>query len=166
MAKLTVDGLDDLILSFQEIEEIPDDILNEMLDAEAEIVAPAIREEAAKLGMYDGYSQKENRNSRTDKYYWRGPQVKSYSTGELARSVRVGKMKTQKGVRQKYIYFAGSRKRGKKTVRNSEIAFLNEYGTRNINQRNFIWVAIKKTEDAAVKASAAVYDKWLKSKNL
>ena len=142
MAQLSFYGLDELMLSMREIAEIPDEVQDEMLDAEAQIVAEAIRG-----GI-------------------RSEQTESYSTGELARSVKVGKVKAVKGQRQKYIYFAGSRKRGKTRTRNAEIAFLNEYGTRTINQRNFVWVANKKAEAAAVQAAAAVYNRWLESKGL
>ena len=165
MAKMSVNGLDDLMLSLEEIAEIPEDVVAAMLDAEAEIVAPEIRKEAAKLGMYSGYDTHGNSRDTTPDNTLLG-QERSYSTGELARSVKVGKMKTKNAQRQKYIYFSGSRKRGKSRVKNSEIAFLNEYGTRTINARNFIWVAIERVKDQAVKASAKVYDEFLKSKNL
>ena len=164
MAQLSFSGLDELMLSMREIAEIPDEVQDEMLDAEAQIVAEAIRGEAAKLGMYSGYNT--HNNSRLNAGGIRSEQTESYSTGELARSVKVGKVKAVKGQRQKYIYFAGSRKRGKTRTRNAEIAFLNEYGTRTINQRNFVWVANKKAEAAAVQAAAAVYNRWLESKGL
>ncbi len=166
MAKLSVDGLDGLILSLEEVAAIPDDVVNKMLEAEAQIVAPAIREEANKLGMYSGYGTEDGNFRNTSDTNTLPGQVRSYSTGKLARSVKIGKMKVKGAQRQKYVYFAGSRKRGKQRVKNSEIAFLNEYGTRTINARNFVFVAISKVTDQAVKASAAVYDKWLKEKGL
>lgn len=164
MAQLSFSGLDELMLSMREIAEIPDEVQDRMLDAEAQIVAEAIRGEAAKLGMYDGYDT--NNNGRDNAGGYLSGQTKSYSTGELARSVKVGKVKIVKGKRQKYIYFAGSRTRGKTRTRNAEIAFLNEYGTRTINARNFVWVATKKSEAAATEAAAAVYNRWLESKGL
>lgn len=166
MAKLSVNGLDGLISDFKGIAELPDDIVAEMLDAEASIVAPAIQKEASELGMYSGYASAAGNERDTSETNYLPGQTRSYSTGELARSLRVGKMKTQKGVRQKYIYFSGKRKRGKTEIRNSEIAFFNEYGSRNINARNFIWVAIHKVESPAVEAAAKIYDEFLKSKNL
>lgn len=164
MAQLSFSGLDELMLSMREIAEIPDEVQDEMLEAEAQIVAEAIRGEAAKLGIgYDAKNENERHTSETNKL---PGQTQNYATGGLARSVKVGKVKAVKGQRQKYIYFAGSRKRGKTRTRNAEIAFLNEYGTRTINARGFVKAAHKKVEAAAVQAAAAVYNRWLESKGL
>lgn len=166
VARLSVSGLEGLISDFESISELPDEIANAMMDAEAAVVAPAIRKEAAELGMYSGYASAVGNDRNTSATNYLPGQERSYSTGELARSLRVGKMKVQKNVRQKYIYFSGKRKRGKNEIRNSEIAFLNEYGTRTINARNFIYVAIHKVEASAVAAAVKIYDEFLKSKNL
>lgn len=162
MAQLSFSGLDELMLSMREIAEIPDEVQDRMLDAEAQIVAEAIRGEAAKLGIgYDAKNENERHTSETNTL---PGQIQSYSTGKLAQSVKVGKVKIVKGRRQKYIYFAGSRTRGKTRTRNAEIAFLNEYGTRTINARNFVRTAHQKSEAAATEAAAAVYNRWLESK--
>lgn len=165
MAQLSFSGIDDLMLSLSDIAELPDAVADEMLEAEAQIVAEATREEAAKLGMYEGYDTHNNERHTSLTNQLPG-QVRSYSTGELAKSVKVGKMKIVKGVRQKSIYFAGSRKRGKTVTRNAEIAFLNEFGTRTINQRNFVLLANQKAGGRAEKAAEKVYDKFLRSKGL
>lgn len=166
MAKLSVNGLDALLLDLAEVAAIPDDVADEMLSAEAEIVADAIRKEASQLGMYSGYNTSNNTRDTSPGNMLPG-QTKSYSTGTLAKSVRVRKKMERKGAeRRKVIYFSGSRKRGNTVTRNSEIAFLNEYGTRTINQRNFVWVAIEKSKGAAHKAMKKIYDEFLKSKNL
>lgn len=51
-------------------------------------------------------------------------------------------------------------------VRNAEIAFINEYGTRKQAPRPFIQRANEKAGQAACQAQAAVYDRWLKEKEL
>lgn len=165
MAQLSFSGLDELMLSMQEVANIPPEIQAEMLDAEAQIVAEAVRSEAARLGMYEGYDTSGNTRETSETNSLPG-QTKSYSTGELARSVKISKVKVVKGMRQTYIYFSGSRKRGKKRIRNAEIAFFNEYGSRTINARNFVWVANQKSEASAAEAASAVYNRWLESKGL
>lgn len=165
MANFSIDGLDELMLGFDAISDLPDDVADEMLDAEADIVLPAQRSEAEKLGMYSGYDTHNNSRDTSATNFLPG-QTESYSTGDLARSIRKGKTKIKDGKRSKSIYFSGSRRRGKTRIKNSEIAFFNEFGTRTINARNFVWVANEKSADAAVEAAAKVYDKYLKSKNL
>lgn len=164
MAKLSVDGLDALMLSLQEIASLPDDVADEMLTAGAEIAAKEIRIEAAKLGIdYDA----KNRNSRDNQgAYDRDVQKRNYATGTLARSVKIRKMQKKGTERRKIIYFSGSRKRGNTVTKNSEIAFMNEYGSRHVNARNFVWSAIERVKDVVLVAQAKIYDDFLKSKNL
>lgn len=168
MAELNFHGLDEFMLDMQQIAEIPEDVQDEMILAQAQVAMEAQREEAKKLGMYQGYDTSNNsRFTSATNILW--GQEKSYSTGQLAKSIRISKPKTKKGTRSVSVYFAGSRKRGKNkihTVKNSEIAFLNEYGTRTINARHFIWVANEKSAEATTKAGFEVYDRWLKSKEL
>lgn len=170
MAKFSFSRMDGLLLDMQELAELPVEVLDEMLLAQAGVVASAQREEAKKLGMYRTASNHNNTRDQWSKAkrrrnYLPG-QRKSYSTGALARSVKVAKPKEQKGVRAVSIYFAGTRKRGKTRTKNSEIAFLNEFGTRTINQRNFVRTANQRTAQEATQAAMDVYDRWLKSKNL
>ncbi len=165
MAKLDLGDWDGLMLDLEEIADLPDDVAEEMLDAEADIVLAAQRSEAEKLGMYTGYDTHNNTRDTSPTNSLPG-QTRKYSTGDLAKSIKKGKMQVDGGKRSRHIYFSGSRKRGKTRTKNSEIAFFNEFGTRTINARNFIRVANEKSAGAAVQAAAKVYDKFLKSKNL
>lgn len=165
MARLYSDSWNGFMQDMENIAGIPDDVAEEMLDAEAGIVLAAQRSEAEKLGMYTGYDTHNNTRDTSPTNSLPG-QTRNYSTGELARSIRKGKMQVKDGKRSKRIYFSGSRKRGKTRTKNSEIAFLNEFGSRTINARNFIWVANEKAADAAVEAAAKVHDKFLKDNNL
>ena len=165
MAHIQFNGLDGFALSLAEVANLPDDIVAEMLTAEAEVVAEATRKEAQKLGV--GYDEKNNNARNTTTENTLPGQEKTYSTGLTAKSVAVSKMKRdKKGVRTVSVYFKGKRRRGNQTVSNAEIAFLNEYGTRTINARNFVWRANQGSSEEALKASAEVYDAFLKSKNL
>ena len=144
MANLFTTGLDALISDLEELAKIPDEVILDMLTAEAEVVA-----EEQKTAFSTAYS-------------------KGYSKGITARSVTVSKKlkKTANG-KAIYVYPKGTRKDGNKR-RAAEVAFVNEYGSaaRNIPKRLTIRTANEKAADPALKAAAEVYDKYLKSKNL
>ena len=170
MAQFHFSGLDELMLDLEDVANLPEDVHDEMLNAMADVTLKAQKAEAKKLGMYSGYDTHNNSRdqmSRDGKTWNFLPgQVRSYSTGTLAKSIRKGKVSEKADERTIKIYFSGSRRRGKQVTKNSEIAFLNEFGTRTINARNFIWVANEKSAEEATRAAAEVYDRYLKTKNL
>lgn len=138
MAKLSVNGLDDLMLSLKEIAEIPDPVAEQMLNAEAQVV------EEAQIAY--------------------GMQMGVFRTGETLRSIRRGKMKLGRdGARTVYVTPQGKNEKGE---RNSEVAFINEYGKQGQPARPFISTANAAAADRAVSAAEKVYDEFLKSKNL
>lgn len=138
LAEFGVSGLDDLILSLQDVAQLPEDVQDEMLNAQADVVLRAQQAEAQAIK----------------------------DTGQTARSLKKGKPKTKKGVRSISITFSGSRKRGNTVTRNAEIAFINEYGKHGVPARNFIRKANDQSAVASTQAAAAVYDKYLQSKEL
>lgn len=148
MANFSVSGLDEFMLSMQQVAELPDAVIDDMLKAGADVVAEAQRKEAATV--------------------LRGP----YATGETALSIEKGRVKLRRdGSRIIYVTPTGNRKRGKRKgskTRNAEIAFVNEFGVphRGIPARPFISVANEKSAAATTAAQAAVYNKFLESKNL
>ena len=77
-----------------------------MLYAEADVVEPAIKAKALAYGVND--------------------------TGKLVNTIKRGKVKRSADGRALSVSAQGSRTRGGITTRNSEIAFLNEYGKRNV----------------------------------
>lgn len=141
IAKFEVEGLfdfNDLINA----EGIPNDVMNKMLHAAADVAVEA---------------QKRTAGSMLNK---------GYSTGELARSIGKGRIKRTRDGKSISIIFKGSRVRGKRkihTTSNAEIAFLNEFGNRGQPGRPFIQTANEQCADAAVEAAAKIYDKWLDS---
>lgn len=144
MGSLKTDGIDSLSLDLSELAYLPDRVVADMLQAEADVILSAQRSEI------------ESR--------WKGP----YSLGISAKSIRKGSVKKGKDGYSISIYPQGSRKRGKKTVRNAEIAFINEYGApkRNIRARPALKSAIARKEDEAAAAGENVYQAYLDSKNL
>lgn len=143
MAEFSCNGLDGLMLSLQEIAEIPENVQDEMLHAGAEVVAKAQREKVRAYGIYDGSSPKH-----------------------VADSIKPGKVKLKKGQRIIYVSPTGSRRRGKTVTRNSEILFVNEYGRRGQKARPAVRDANDASAEATTAAQAEVYDKYLRSKDL
>lgn len=140
MAKLSVNGLDDLMLSLEEIAAIPDDVAAAMLDAEAQVVEEAQIAEGRTMGVYD--------------------------TGQTLASIRRGKMKKGRdGARAVYVTPTGTNDKGE---RNATVAFVNEYGVprRGIPARPFIATANEKAADPAVAEAEKIYDEFLKEKGL
>lgn len=143
MAEFSCNGLDDLVLSLQEIAEIPAEVQEEMLQAGADVVAQAQREKVKAYGIYDGSSPKH-----------------------VADTIKPGKVKLKKGQRVIYVSPTGSRRRGKSVTRNAEILFVNEYGKRGQKARPAIRDANEACAKQMVNAQMTVYDKHLRSKDL
>lgn len=144
MAKLKANGMDGLLDDLEALAGLPDSVGEDILNAEADVIVPAQRDEIERR--------------------WRG----SYSLGISAEAVKKGPVKQDGLGKSIYIYPKGERKRGGKSVRNAEIAFINEYGApgRGIAARPAIAAANAKAEEAAVEAGAQVFDAYLDSKNL
>ena len=144
MARMEVGGLDELINDFSALATLPGEVVDGILNAEADVIVPAQRSEIERG--------------------WSGP----YSVGISSKSVKKGKVKRSKDGCSISIYPQGSRRRNGKTTRNAEIAFINEYGVpkRGIAARPAIGTANKKAEQKAVGAGEKVYHAYLDSKNL
>ena len=140
MANFNTIGIDDLALSFEDIAEIPDDIILNMLIAEADIVAAAQKAEARTLGIFE--------------------------TGITADSITFDrKLKIIGTKKEIYVYPRGTRNDGN-SREIAEVAFINEFGKKGQPGRPFMLKANEKSADAATEAAARVYDDFLKSKNL
>lgn len=140
MAKFECSDMASFLLSMQELAELPDDVLEDMLDAEADVIVAAQKNSAVSMGVYD--------------------------TGEVSRSIAKGKAKRTSSGMSISVYPKGSRTRGGITTRNSEIAFINEFGKQGQSPRPFIQTGNERGVDSAVSAAADVYDDYLNSKNL
>lgn len=153
MAEFKSEGLDALMISMQEIAEIPEDVVDEMLNAQADVVLEAQKRSILAHGIYD----KEN------------------TARHVVDSMKKGKPKWRKKdqVRVIYITPAGSRRRGgkrrwsrPKATRNAEILFVNEYGRKDQQARPAIREANETSAQASTEAAFTIYDRWLESKDL
>lgn len=140
MGRLTVSGLDELAEDLAALAQLPESVIDDMLTAQADVIEPEQKRTAQAMGVYD--------------------------TGLTASSIQRTKAKKTKGGRSLDITFKGSRKRNGRTVRNAEIAFVNEYGRRGQAPRPFLQTAIQRKEQEAVEASERVYHAYLDSRNL
>lgn len=144
MAHVEVDGLDALIRDLDALANLPDSVVDDMLHAGADVLVEAQRGEISKT--------------------WRG----EYSLGVSAKSVKKGEISKNWRGRSIVVYPQGTRKRGKESVRNAEIAFINEYGApkRGIAARPAIFSANEKNADRSVEAGERVYHVYLDKKGL
>ncbi|MEG0778577.1 MAG: hypothetical protein RSG55_06990, partial [Oscillospiraceae bacterium] len=112
MAQFIITEGSGLSISFTEIAEIPSRIMDEMINAQADIALKAQIAEAQTLGMYSGgYTSHTNNERHTTPGNSLPGQTRSRSTGALAKSIKKSSPKSFEGVRSVKIYFAGNRKR-------------------------------------------------------
>lgn len=157
MATFSFGGLDSLMDDLASLAELPDSVVNDMLEAEASVIVQAQRNEI--------------------ETQWSGPN----SLGISARCVKKGKVKKTKDGHTIDVFPQGKRTRGKATTRNAEIAFINEYGSSGIGRkknhqkrtepkrvlpRPAIRTANAKAENAAVAAGEKVLHDYMDQHNL
>lgn len=83
---------------------------------------------------------------------------RGFGTGITASSIVTQSPKNIKGSRGLYITFEGSRPNGRKSKRNAEVAFLNEYGINGrMSSRRFIEKATESTADACADIAADLF---------
>jgi len=134
MYSVTHVGLNALKDALKDIERIPEDVQDEMLNAQADIVVDAQVHTAGTM--------------------LQGP----YNEGEVARSVFKSKPRKKKTGRYIDVGFKGEQHGN----RLAEIAFVNEYGKKSQEARPFIRKANEDSAEPSTKAAFEVYDKWFK----
>lgn len=137
MARLETNGLAEFSLSLEELAELPDSLMDEMLNAEADIIVSAQKEKGRAYGVY--------------------------RTGVTLSSIKKGKPKITNDGKSIYVTPMGKNADGN---RNAEVAFINEFGKKGQAPRPFIRDANESKAEEAVEAASKVYDEWLKSKKL
>lgn len=144
MASFRVEGLGDLMMSFEELSLMPEHVPMGMLDAGAAVLEKAQKEKARTMLA--------------------GP----YNRGYVMSGLKRQKPKKNKDGYVQHITFEGTvtDEYHKKPTRIAEIAFINEFGKTNQPARPFIQTANEEHADEAEAAEAKVLDDYLKSINL
>ena len=139
MASLELYGFDGLQDALERIGDIPFDVIEEALDGMADVAADKIRSTGESMGVRDPESDVHI----LDKIKKASKAKKTDSGGYLN------------------ISFSGSRRRGKTTTRNAEIAFVNEYGKKGQPARPCIGTAMSRNEEAISDPAEKVIGDWI-----
>lgn len=169
MAEFNYTGLQQLNLSLREIEEIPDEVAFDMLMAASEVVVDAQKKSLRSLGLVDTGKLAESIQVYKRKGRSHNPddprRVLIHPDGN--RRTYQSRIKTRRYARSKSgrTYTVG----GKPVITtNSEIGFIHEFGAPRKGIPASQWMSKANEACAAetVEAELAVYDRWLKSKDL
>jgi hypothetical protein len=135
MAKIEITGLGETLISMQNIAHIPDSVIREMMEAQADVVMEA---------------QKRTASTMLQGPYYRGGVVSGIAKGRFKR--------TGDGA-EHHIVFKGTQH----GTRIAEIAFINEYGKKNQPARPFIKTANEQAAGEATEAAAKILHNWQES---
>lgn len=138
MARLEIQGMEDLQAAFDRISEIPASVTTKALTDMAAIAAAEIKLSGESMGVRD-------------------PE----SSVHILDTIKAGKPKIAPEGGYADITFSGTRTRGRKRVRNAEIAFVNEYGKRNQSARPFVGKAMNGNDEKIAAAGGEVLGDWL-----
>ena len=138
MARLEIEGMDELSAAFGRLADVPDSVKTETLDAMAAVAARAIKRQGEAMGVRD-------------------PESEVHILDKISSS----KAKLTATGGTKDITFSGTRSRSGKRVRNAEIAFVNEYGKRNQPARPCIGRAMNENDEPIADAGGKVLGDWM-----
>ena len=137
MAKLDIQGFDDLNDAFGRVSSIPFEITAKALSAMGEVAAGKIRQSGESMGVRDPESQVH-----------------------ILDKIKANKPKETKDGGYAEITFSGTRTRGRTRTRNAEIAFVNEYGKRGQPARPFIATAAEQYADQIAEPGEKIVADW------
>ncbi len=138
MATLELHGFDDLNEAFNRIADIPVSVTSDALSAMGKVAADKIKSTGESVGVRD----RESNVHILDKIKLNEPEITE--DGGYAN-----------------ITFTGSRRRGRKSTRNAEIAFVNEYGKEGQQARPFMGTAMTKHEDEIAAPGVEKIGNWI-----
>lgn len=138
MAGFTLRALGDFIDDMEDLADIPEDVADEILNAQADIVLQEQKSIGSAMGVHRAGVTLDSLKKT---------HVGHFSNGNAAIKVE----------------FNGKNEDGN---RNAEVAFVNEYGKTNQPARPFVQTANEKSDGATMFAAWKVYDNYLKSKKL
>ena len=169
MAEFNVTGLSELGLSLQQIVEIPDEVAYEMLEAGGQVVVQAQKRSIRALGLVDTGKLAESitvaKRRSFLKQESRSRYVLVHPEGNRRSFTSRIKTKTYKRSKSGRTYTVGGKRM---TTTNTEIGFIHEFGApqKGIPASQWMTKANEACAEETVAAEFAVYDRWLKSKDL
>ena len=161
----TVKGLDEFSLSLKEMAELPESVKDNMLQAGADILIPALKRKLEALGLVDSKKLRDSIKAFR-KIRYGEPVYKIYPAGKRGQRKRRAVTKTYKNSKHGRTYTVGG---DTVDVTNGEVGFIHEFGaekTRHIPAKMWMLTTVEENAAKVEAAEAAVYDEWLKSKNL
>lgn len=136
MARITIDGLEDVVQQMASMGQLTGKVADEMLYAGSEEMTTAWKNNIAKTGLV--------------------------KTGTMYRSVKPTKIKTVPSGKAIEVYPQGTdRNNRKKPVRNAEKAFVLHYGKRSFAGTHFVDQAMAEGEPLANKAMEKRWDEFI-----
>lgn len=140
MAEFVIDGLDGLMESLSQFEAMPDHVKDDILNAQADALIPELQERGRAYGVQD--------------------------TGDMLKKIKKGKIRQNKYCRYVVVAPRGTRTRKTKSgksqrIKNAEIGFLQNYGTRNQPARPFWTDTVEISAQTVFKAGEKVFDQYL-----
>ena len=133
MPRLDLSGYDELVAAFDKISNIPEETQMKALTAMEEVAATKIKASGEAYGVRD-----------------------PKSNIHILDNIKINKPKKTETGGYADVTFSGSRPNGSGTVRNAEVAFIQEYGKRNQQARPFVGEGMNKNADAIANAGAEV----------
>lgn len=135
MANFTVHGLEALYEATSKAKEIPRDVTENILTKMGRVLEFWVQKRALARHIWD--------------------------TGEVVRAIFLKDPEITSEGGSITVTFKGSRKRGKTTTRNAEIAFINEYGKKGQDGRPFVKEAREMGENETEAAGQDALNSWL-----
>ena len=159
MARLTC-NINDTINALEGIFSIPDSVANEMMTAQANVVAEKQKQVGREMGVYrTGETLDSITAENSARRLRNGWSIRVYPRG-LRKKTHTAKGDSAQATQRRY-----AKKKGQTyNVRNAEVAFINEYGKKSQRARPFIRVANARCAVETTEAAMKVYDDWLKSR--
>lgn len=147
MARFEVSGLDALIAGLEDMVEQTPQLRDDILNAEADVIEPALRSSISEEGLV--------RSGRL-----RSAIRRRKITSAGIPVIRIGPMG------EHHRYYPSSGKSG--IVNAGYVGYVAEYGikSRGIKGRNWLQKGLDKSRSAAYDAADAVYDDFMKKNNL
>ena len=164
MARFDSYGLESLLVSIEELADIPGDVADEMLLAAGEVIQKYHKEEISSLGLVETGKLRDSVRVFLKRSGF-GRYVLVYPYGKHSEYNRRLKVKAYKRSKHGRTYTVGG---DVQEVTNNDVGFLMEFGApgKNIDPKQWMRLANEKGIDEAIDAESAVYSRWLNSKGL